>query len=47
MLASNLTGSVAGGVLEYGSLMWGIKSLYVIAAVVYLGAWLATRLRRR
>jgi len=46
-LASNLSGSVAGGVLEYGSLLWGIKSLYLIAAVVYLGALLASRARRR
>jgi len=46
-LASNLSGSVAGGILEYGSLWWGIKSLYVIAAVVYLGALLASRWRSK
>jgi hypothetical protein len=46
-LASNLSGSVAGGVLEYGSLLWGIKSLYVIAAVVYAGAFLASRIQRK
>ncbi len=46
-LASNLSGSVAGGVLEYGSLWWGVKSLYLIAAVVYLGALLAYRLRSK
>jgi hypothetical protein len=40
-LASNLSGSVAGGVLEYGALLWGIKSLYVIAALLYGGALLA------
>ena len=45
-LASNLVGSVAGGVLEYGSLLWGIKSQYGIAALVYLGAWLASRGKR-
>jgi len=45
-LASNLSGSVAGGVLEYGSLMWGIKSLYVIAAIVYLGAWITSRTKK-
>ena len=45
-LASNLSGSVVGGVLEYGSLLWGIKSLYVIAAVVYVGALLASRIKR-
>ncbi len=46
-MASNLGGSVAGGVLEYGSLLWGIKSLYVIAAIVYVGALLASRIRRK
>ncbi len=46
-MASNLSGSVAGGVLEYGSLLWGIKSLYVIAAVVYAGALLASRTQRQ
>jgi hypothetical protein len=40
-LASNLSGSFAGSVLEYGSLLWGIKSLYVIAAAVYGGALIA------
>jgi hypothetical protein len=45
-LASNLSGAVAGGVLEYGALLWGIKSLYVIAAILYGGSLLA-RLRRQ
>jgi hypothetical protein len=42
-LASNLSGSVAGGILEYGSLWWGVKSLYVIAAITYAGAFIASR----
>jgi spermidine synthase len=42
-LASNLSGTVAGGVLEYGSMWWGVKSLYLIAAAVYAGALLAAR----
>lgn len=46
-LASNLSGSFIGGALEYGSLLWGIKSLYVIAAVVYLGAMLASRTTKK
>jgi Flp pilus assembly pilin Flp len=29
--------------LEYGSILWGIKSLYLIAAVVYIGAWISSR----
>jgi spermidine synthase len=37
-LASNFLGSAAGGLLEYASLLWGIKSLYVIAAGLYLAA---------
>lgn len=46
-LASNLSGSVVGGVLEYGSLIWGIKGLYVIAAIVYVGALVALRVQRK
>ncbi|OGO07312.1 MAG: hypothetical protein A2Y61_08260 [Chloroflexi bacterium RBG_13_60_13] len=46
-LASNLSGSVVGGALEYGSMITGVKSLYIVAAVVYLGAWVAARVQRR
>lgn len=46
-LASNLSGSFAGGILEYGSLMWGVKSLYLIAGIVYFLAWLAEFSRRK
>lgn len=46
-LASNLSGSVAGGLLVYGSMLWGIRSLYVIAAFVYAGAFLTYLIRRR
>lgn len=46
-LASNLSGSVGGGVLEYGSLVLGIKSLYILAALVYVGAWLTSRFQKR
>jgi len=45
-LASNLIGSTTGGVLEYGSLVWGIKSLYLFAALTYVGAWLAWRFKK-
>jgi len=44
-LASNLSGSVAGGILEYGSLMWGVKSLYLIAIIIYILAWLVQNTR--
>lgn len=46
-LASNLAGSMVGGLLEYGSLVWGIKSLYLMAVGLYLAAWLGLRLRPR
>jgi hypothetical protein len=37
-LGYNLIGAIVGGVLEYGSMIVGIKGLYVIAAVLYLAA---------
>jgi hypothetical protein len=40
-LASNFSGSAVGGLLEYGSSYWGIKSLYILAALLYGGAMLA------
>ncbi len=42
-LAYNLLGAVLGGVLEYSSLVIGIKALYLVAAAAYLGAFLAAR----
>jgi len=45
-LASNFSGSAAGGLLEYSSSLWGIKSMYLLAAVVYLAAFL-TSLRQK
>ena len=45
-LASNLTGSVAGGVLEYGAILWGIKSLYLLAGAIYTAALAAFILKR-
>lgn len=46
-LASNLSGAMFGGMLEYGSLAWGIKSLYPMAIGLYLLAWLGQRIRSR
>ncbi len=40
---SNLLGSVVGGMLEYGSLIFGIKALYVIAALAYFLSWVGLR----
>jgi SAM-dependent methyltransferase len=47
-LASNLLGAVLGGALEYLSLAWGIRSLSLVAAGMYLAAagfWVASRRR--
>ncbi len=40
-IASNLSGSAVGGILEYGSIWWGIKSLYIVATLLYLLALVA------
>lgn len=40
-IASNFSGSAVGGILEYGSIWWGIKSLYLVALVLYIGAMMA------
>jgi SAM-dependent methyltransferase len=38
-LGSNLLGALVGGVLEYSSMMFGLKSLYLVAIVLYLLAF--------
>ena len=40
-IASNFSGSAVGGILEYGSIWWGIKSLYLVAIILYIGAMVA------
>jgi spermidine synthase len=45
-IASNFSGSAVGGILEYGSIWWGIKSLYLVAIILYVGA-LLTALRQQ
>jgi hypothetical protein len=42
---ANLLGSVVGGMLEYSSLVFGIRALYLVAAVAYLLSWLGLRQR--
>ena len=42
-LAFNVMGAVCGGVLEYSSMVFGIKALYLIAGLAYAGAWLSAR----
>lgn len=34
-LASNILGSMVGGVLEYASLAWGLHALYLVALLLY------------
>ena len=46
-IASNFAGSALGGVLEYGSIWWGIKGLYLLAAGLYLAAAALTLRKRR
>lgn len=45
-LASNFSGSAAGGMLEYLSIPWGIKSLYLLAIGLYFAAMLASRAKK-
>src|ERR1051326_8911282 len=40
-IGSNLLGALAGGILESLSLWWGLKSLLLVAAALYVAAWLA------
>jgi hypothetical protein len=40
-IASNFSGSAVGGILEYGAIWWGIKSLYMVAILLYVGAMIA------
>jgi hypothetical protein len=38
--ASNFFGSAVGGVLEYSAMAFGIKSLYLFGAALYLASWI-------
>jgi hypothetical protein len=40
MMSANLFGAMCGGLVEYNSMYFGIRALYVIAAGLYLGAFL-------
>lgn len=46
-LSSNLLGAMVGGFLEYNSMYFGFRSLYVIALLMYAVAYLGTRHRSR
>lgn len=43
VFSSNFLGSAVGGVLEYGSLAFGIRSLYLFGIALYVGSWLTRR----
>ncbi len=42
-MAYNLLGVLIGGLLEYNSMYFGFSFLYLLAACLYMIAWLATR----
>ncbi|NQV27244.1 MAG: hypothetical protein HQ518_23090 [Rhodopirellula sp.] len=44
-LASNLLGAMAGGLIEYFSMMTGFRNLLILAATFYLVAWLTRNLK--
>lgn len=44
-LGSNLLGAVCGGALEYLSLLIGLRALALLAMALYLGSFLAVRVR--
>jgi hypothetical protein len=39
-MSSNLLGAMLGGILEYNSLYFGFRGLYVIAILVYVMAFI-------
>jgi hypothetical protein len=41
IMAMNLLGAICGGLLEYSSMYLGFRSLYVLAAVCYVLAFLS------
>ncbi|MCB0325807.1 MAG: hypothetical protein KDD69_19640, partial [Bdellovibrionales bacterium] len=46
VLSANLIGAMAGGILEYSSMLLGFRALYLLAGALYLSAFVASRLRR-
>jgi len=43
-LASNMLGAMVGGALEYSSMAFGLRSLYLTALALYLLSWVGRRL---
>lgn len=46
-LSSNLLGAMLGGCLEYNSMYFGYRSLYILALVLYALAFLSSIMRRK
>ena len=46
-LGINLVGAMGGGLIEYVSMVIGMRSVWLLVLVVYLVAWLATRVAAR
>lgn len=46
-LGSNLFGALCGGLLESLSMWTGIRSLLIVAGMLYLASWVALRMQRR
>lgn len=42
-LGANLVGGLAGGLLEYSSLLWGYPALVVLAVGLYIAVWFLAR----
>jgi len=47
VMAANLLGAMAGGLLEYNSMYFGFRFLYLLAMALYVIAWAHTFLGRR
>jgi hypothetical protein len=45
-LGSNLLGAMVGGMLESASLWTGIRSLSILAAILYIASWIALYVRK-
>jgi hypothetical protein len=46
VMAANLLGAMAGGLLEYNSMYFGFRFLYLLAMALYAVAWAQTIVRR-
>ena len=46
-MAANLLGAMAGGLLEYNSMYFGFRFLYLLAMALYAIAWAQTIVGRR